>query len=843
MRSLTPAALALTLALTLPVPAPAQKPPKVSIDDNGVRVGFRSLRGDGSGSGSKTGFWAPVYVQITAGLDRVGPADGWITVGTTDSDDMENVYRVPLPPMEAKEQRTVLAYVRTGATGSDINVKIRDSRGQTLSAQQNSRSGYDAIAPGAFLYVTAGGGAAGSALGLHVALHPKKNDNAQQVVDDTDQLLGVAYIGQARDLPTQWFGYQAADVLVLETGSKTFTQDLLDDQYNRKEALAEWVRRGGRLVISVGHEHQLARALLEKLQLLPCTLNGTVQRPALTGIGRWIAGGAGAGAPERLVGKPPKGKPGAKAQDIDLVKIEVPQDRGVQVLAEEVGDRGEHWPVIVQAQAGLGRVMLVGIDLDREPFTEWKGQGAFWRQLDTEFRGSNPQQGNNPAFNPAGFGGPGMPMAPGMPGWDPNHNDVTALMVDRLESFTEVPVISFGWVALFILVYIIVVGPLDYFFLKKVVKRLELTWITFPAVVIAVSAIAYVSAYYLKGNDLRINKVDLIDVVAERPGPDAADAPVARGARAYGHTWFTVFSPRIQNYTIGLEPSTGTWVPDPGNQPAGANPHGVVVSWLGRPENVFGGTGRAGSTSLFRRPYDYAPEAAGLRGVPIQVWSTKSFGASWQAALSEDRPLVRANLTRSKGQAGTDVLTGSITSELPAELENVEVFYQNTYFNKSYLKLPQGKLEPGATLKLDLAVNAGGAHGTRLEDWFANVSIPTNTNNPWQQRNRVNVMQSAEGIMKDLMFGAKDTASNHAHNATLRPLDESWLLKNPDVAVVVGTLKRQEAANAEEVSQNAASPSRIWMDRLPIDGQPRLPLAGKMTQEAYVRIFVPVTPK
>src|SRR5262249_25055510 len=150
----------------------------------------------------------------------------------------------------------------------------------------------------------------------------------------------------------------------------------------------------------------------------------------------------------------------------------------------------------------------------------------------------------------------------GIPGWDDTHTDVGTLMQDRLEAFTEVPVISFGWVALFILVYIIVVGPLDYFFLKKVVKRLELTWITFPAVVLIVSALAYVSAYYLKGNDLRINKVDLVDIVAETPEEDAAAPHVARGARAYGTTWFTVFSPRIQNYTVGVEPSAPTWVPE-----------------------------------------------------------------------------------------------------------------------------------------------------------------------------------------------------------------------------------------------------------------------------------------
>ena len=55
-------------------------------------------------------------------------------------------------------------------------------------------------------------------------------------------------------------------------------------------------------------------------------------------------------------------------------------------------------------------------------------------------------------------------------------------------------------------------GPVDYFILKKVFKRLEWTWITFPAVVLVVSVAAYLIAYAVKGNELKINKIDLIDI-------------------------------------------------------------------------------------------------------------------------------------------------------------------------------------------------------------------------------------------------------------------------------------------------------------------------------------------
>ena len=41
---------------------------------------------------------------------------------------------------------------------------------------------------------------------------------------------------------------------------------------------------------------------------------------------------------------------------------------------------------------------------------------------------------------------------------------------------------------------------------------MELTWITFPIWVVLVSAGAYALAMYTKGDELRLNQVDLVDV-------------------------------------------------------------------------------------------------------------------------------------------------------------------------------------------------------------------------------------------------------------------------------------------------------------------------------------------
>ena len=80
-------------------------------------------------------------------------------------------------------------------------------------------------------------------------------------------------------------------------------------------------------------------------------------------------------------------------------------------------------------------------------------------------------------------------------------SDLSTQLRQSLEQFPGVQLVPFGWVAFFIFLYILLIGPGDYLFLKKVLKRMELTWITFPTIVVTVSLLAYYAAYAMKGTD------------------------------------------------------------------------------------------------------------------------------------------------------------------------------------------------------------------------------------------------------------------------------------------------------------------------------------------------------
>jgi hypothetical protein len=561
---------------------------------------------------------------------------------------------------------------------------------------------------------------------------------------------------------------------------------LLNEREGRKEAIVDWVRRGGRLIISVGKNHDVVTRLGPIQTALPVTLTGLHQLPQLNSLGAFSSDNRNVEARLR------QAVPGARPAAIDVAKMEPKPGRETEPIMEE----HEGPPLIVRGSYGMGSVTVVAFDPDQAPFTTYPQdmQAKFWGVL-CDKTIPPPKTDQFDARRGVGF--------------NRSESDLAGQLQVNLEEFQEVPVISFGWVALFILVYILIVGPLDYFFLKKVVKRLELTWITFPTVVITISVIAYFTAYWLKGNDQRINKVDLLDIDLETQ-------------RVYGNTWFTIFSPRIQHYTVGLEPSGA-----PPAVLAGKPGYSVNLSWMGRPDTTFGGAGRARSGGLFRRAYDYTPEATAMRGVPIQVWSTKSFESRWEMPFDPAQPLMSADLKHAKGE---HKLTGVITSRLPVELRNVALLYKSGTAWRWY---DLDRLAPGPN---------------RVDGY---LSRPEREMGPWagdsygerqvlagQPGNFPNASAGAMPVVvKQLMFQQK--ASSGAINNALRYLDQSWRENRKDEVIVFGRLPRQDGP-ADAIARGPSSLSQLWIGALPGTGEPRQPLLGTMTQEAYVRIVIPV---
>jgi hypothetical protein len=785
--------LVLALSLVLPSARAEQRPKELAIKK--VRVGFPAGVEEGK---FKSGFWTPVYVELEAGPQPIAANQYAVVVQTADVDDVNNRYVVPVPTRNAGEAFTLITCTKPACSFAEITVSVQElAKGEADKPAQVGRT-IDTFGPDNTFHSIKGGNTLYLAVGSRLS---GLQDSIAPPGGSPDQNAQLAFLDDVQQMPTQWFAYAPVDLVILCTSKKSFINDLATDR-ERWNALAEWLRRGGHLVISAGHFQNLVADLDKQQPLLPMTVTGDkTQLPAAGGVEEgmhlltW-------GKLQTIALQEPRDRDGNRVP-ILLAKLEPKFDGDKEGKAKfprptkwlVPNTPGEGPPVMVRGPYGLGQITLVAFDLEQMPFKDKASETAFWRNFRDDLGAERSAANENPqqmAFTPYGN----------------VSNDLASKLQQNLEYFEDIPVIGFGWVALFILLYILVVGPLDYFFLKKVVKRLELTWITFPAVVIFISVVAYFVAYWIKGDKLKINKVDVVDVDLHTE-------------QVHGNTWFTLFSPRIEHYTIGIEPVAPQWAP---GGPKDASP---LVSWMDRPETNSYGSGRSRGQSLFRRTYDYETDAAGLRGVPIQVWSTKSFAASWEAPAQ--RSLISHKLHR---LADDDRwIGGTITSHLPVDLEDVVVFYRGDCYSLG--KLPR---------ETETRLGEVKRNSRNLESWFSFLNTGV-TINPYQRRGGASdTREPAESIVRALAFydALPQSQRSNLRDTSLRYLDQTWRLRHiQDEVILFGRVPVQQG-DAQTVAQNPGSPSRLWLRDLPQADRPWPGLSGTLRQETFVRIYVPV---
>ena len=397
----------------------------------------------------------------------------------------------------------------------------------------------------------------------------------------------------------------------------------------RMQALDQWVHMGGRLVLCVGSQGKkiLAESSLLK-QFAPGRFEKTVplrQTGAIeTYCGSRTSIGRAAGAEmSRLA---------------DVQGVIEADDRGI--------------PLVIRTARGFGQVIFVAVDLDEPPLDKWPDRPLLLARLLDMPTGHADEPRENAAMMHYGY------------------DDLAGQMRSALDRFTGVRLVPFWLVAGLIVGYILLIGPADYFFLRKVVGRMEWTWLTFPLAVALVCVVAYVLACQLKGGRLRVNQIDLVDV-------DAASEQM-RGA-----TWLNVFSPQTESFDFTVEPrgADGRAMPDAR----------VLMAWLGLPGSGLGGMNpHANGPMLWNEDFRYATDLDALYSVPIQVWSTKSLTARWNAPTTA---YPAADLAE-----GDRVLLGSITNTLPFPLRDCVLMHGGSAYQLGTLS-PGESRQLGPTLK------------------------------------------------------------------------------------------------------------------------------------------------
>jgi len=634
------AARGLVAAVAVLVAAgPAATAANRTVEVENVRVGFQER--------FKVGTWTPVWVQLRGGVDGFS---GIMELVTPDEDGTPTSIRQTVQVGPGGTQR-VTAYVRPGSIDADFAM-IRFVDGKTgrraapevvIGTSMGSRPP-DPLSQDDY-QLLALGRPAGVEL---IPTLPGYNANrSNPSVPGRAREVSVARLQASDDLlPGRWYGYDAVDVIVLDTNDKEMLATIAA---GRGEALRQWVERGGHLVVAASGNWQAVNDG-PLGPMLPARLAGQMQVNPFDSL-ESFTGGSRQVAFENVATR--------------VAKLEDVEARGGKVIASTLST-----PLVVRGPYGFGRVTVVGLDVDTKPFAAWPDRTLFWVKA-LDLKGANAGVDLN---------------KPGSSRFiRADISDMATLLRRALDQFEGVRLIPFGWVAAFIVLYILLIGPGDYFFLKKVLKRMELTWITFPTIVVTVSLLAYYAAYVVKGTDLRVNKVDVVDLDLE--------AKVVRGT-----CWANLFSPQNRDYSVALVPAPLDREPpsaDP-NAAAAAPPPGteVVTTWFGAPEfGLRGMNTRSRGMGLGASGYGYGPtgKADELEGVRIGIWSTKGFVARWFGPAPAAGTVLDADLQ----VVGTDRLAGTITNRLAVPLEDTIVaFGKQVYYNV-------GTIAPGQTVEID----------------------------------------------------------------------------------------------------------------------------------------------
>ena len=359
-----PTCLFSVLVLLFPLLAQAQQQekPKFLVKIDQVRVGFRAYHANDGAGQFKVGMWTPVYVDITAGPKGVPLKDppAFLEFESTDSEGVGTFYRIHPVSLEPNEVRTFVGYTKPGnyETAGRIGVKLHWD--EKTFEPRTSQLGAPLFELGSHLYLSLGSRIPDlreALLGLaQVPNMPPPDFNNR----DTAPRYATYETDPLR-LPELWFAYQDVDLMILNTDKKEFLTELLRDANRpRLRAIAQWVRRGGRLVIPVNHLNQ---DLLEKLlqapvwqppvPVVPPAHPGDVKQTALKRLD----------ALEHWAGTSAKPFPGPGENPVPIARLDPGQ---VAAGIWEIHAKTENGrPLITTMPYGRGNITYLAFSLDR----------------------------------------------------------------------------------------------------------------------------------------------------------------------------------------------------------------------------------------------------------------------------------------------------------------------------------------------------------------------------------------------------------------------------------------------------------------------------------------------
>ena len=586
--------------------AEAQTQPPLSIKS--VRAGV--------GGRCKAGFWAPVWLTLQAGPDG---AAGALELVAEDGDNVPVIYsqgNAATIQLSAGQATSRLLYAKIGPVNTALRAQLRKEDSVIWSEELSGLPPrLDATNE---VVVTIGPDIGGSKA-------------ASSIRRPAELAMVHLHVQDPSDLPDQWWGYEGVDLVIMPTSDAANL-----DQWGEKQrnALAEWVRLGGKLIVSMGAGGE--RLLTEGGDwqwLAPGKLQETSPLRERAGL-------------EAFSGNPLALDAGELARNRPLVTRLSNVDGAI--IVDEVGV-GSARPLVIRSTHGLGEVTFVGLDLDHPGLAAWNGRTRLLANLLQSPRATNDRTENEVSRRVTHLG----------------YEDLVGQLRAGLDQFQGVTLVNFTTVSLLVVSFLLLVGPIDFLVLSRLRLARHLTWLTFPAVIIAFCVLAGYVQREAHGTRARLNQVEIVDIDS-------------RLGAVRGTVWAHLYSPETRSFEV-------TAAVRPASLPIRESASGL--SWQGLPGDSLGGLGARQIALSSAEPYRAVLPGhhAELSAVPLQTASSKSLSGRWWSTLR--RPI---DLRLERDQYG--LLRGELRNPLDVALTECLVAYEERLYRLGSLPPEQSVL-------------------------------------------------------------------------------------------------------------------------------------------------------
>jgi len=574
--------------------------------------------------------------------------------------------------------------------------------------------------------------------------------------------IHITELASPADLPVQWSTMSAWRAVVM-SGQFEIPQP-------QSDALQTWVQDGGHLVLAVGtHSDELLASPLADWALVgQKVIPGSISD--LSGL-------------ELLVSSFADQQGGSIPLEDRRVPFFNPR-RGVTFEQTDglVLAAGLDGAVLTRHACGFGRISLSGVDLNEAPLARWRGLDSFLTSVVDVPVGTTSEGPGSARISHAGI------------------TELATQLQNGMEHFESVGERSTLSILGLTLLYLLLIGPVDWFLVHRVLKRPGLTWCTFPLSVLLCGFLAGASARGSNGADVRVNTLEIVDI----------DVQTGYGRQT---VWSSIYSPSNRRARISMSAGQHLGTTRP-----------VWISWSGIPESYFGGMYRTSGIEFGRPAWRLASGPVGYEGIdglPIPIWSDRVLLTN-----SEFQPppeLFTSQLQRS----GSKRLTpdSSFTHNLPVAIQDwLLVDMSHIYYHRL-------------------------ADGELLQD----TSLPPGEK--WTPTNQSVGVQALRAFLTGSRF-QESLTSTSTGGTDYMTTQVDWDSSNTDLATIVRMLTLHEKSGGTEYTglTNTILPQLelsdcLQLDRVILLGRIELPCSDlRIDGEAveadrratFIRVLLPV---